>query len=543
MCADSVHSHSEANIEGTPDRVNQVWVWWLCACGAVFGLKIWLFSGVDLGKDEAAYWYWSQRLDASYALLPLSTLRIAELIVPHREIALRIPSALCGLISLGLMYKLCRLYELSTSTGLWTTASFASCHWIWHTTSYVHPDGFLVLCWLLTLVIAAQHLQRPSQPLVVACGAAAGLATLSKYHGALLAISVFAWFAISSPPSLRLRYLAGYAVPFLLLVSPLVYENWHTDFDPPFALGSLSRIAADDPVPMRLLLLVVTPMLFVSPALLWLLYIAMWRTFVHMRSALSGAASIPWRQAALAALPATAVIAWFGFFGLVLGQIKGNWILPAFLGVWPWAFRWTALRSGDRSRRAGRWLLAGVLVLGISQTGVIAASLKYPRIAGMLSSALGETINATYPRLVSQSDQLREPSVTWVDRVCEYSGWRPFAAGVDALLEDAAISARTPLVSTQYDLAFALAFYQTSRGRRSRASYTIGDPKFRHLSDFEFATEMGLHAPEILFAARAGLPIPPSLERRYGWRRELPPAFRSSSDCGSARYDLVLMRR
>jgi hypothetical protein len=520
--------------------VKQLWPW-LLVCG-VAALKIWLVGGVELGKDEAAYWYWSQRLDASYALLPLSAIHLAGLIVPDSEIALRIPSALCGLISLGLMYRLCRLYGLSPVTRLWATASFASCQWVWHTTSFLHPDGFLVLCWLLALVIAREHLERPSQPLAFICGAAAGLAALSKYHGVLLAAAMGLWFALSSPASMRLRYVTSYLVPLLILISPLAYENWLTEFHLPFALKSLSRIAADDPLPLRLLILIAAPTLFVSPALLWLLYAAMGRLVAATRSALSGSLPVPWRQVALVALPAAAVILWFGLFGLMRGQIKGNWILPAFLGLWPWAFDWSAFGGGNH-RRVGNRLAAVVVILGITQTGVVALSVKYPHLAAGLSTALGKNANSTYLGLVSQEDERREPSLSWVERVCEYSGWRDFAANMEAILEKEHVSTDTPLVSTQYDLTFAHAFYQPSARSLPRPSFTIDDPKFRRLSDFDFELSAGKSRPplEILFAARSGSALPHSLQRRYTWHREVASVVRSSPGCSSVSYDLVLM--
>ena len=71
------------NIKGRPYRVNAIDI---LALTAYTLLKCWLVYGVELGKDEAVYWYWSQHLDASYALLPFSLMALADALVPGDEL-------------------------------------------------------------------------------------------------------------------------------------------------------------------------------------------------------------------------------------------------------------------------------------------------------------------------------------------------------------------------------------------------------------------------------------------------------------------------
>ena len=54
------------------------------------GRELLLQGGVELGKDEAAYWYWSQHLDASYALVPFTFTAVAHALWPGAEWALRL---------------------------------------------------------------------------------------------------------------------------------------------------------------------------------------------------------------------------------------------------------------------------------------------------------------------------------------------------------------------------------------------------------------------------------------------------------------------
>ena len=423
----------EANIAGTPGTVKPLWVfgsrWVWTSLLASALLRMWLVSGVELGRDETAYWHWSQHLDATYALLPLSAVRVAHLLYPGSELALRLPFVFAGVISTLLMYRLCRLYCLEPARSLWAAAAFATSHWIWHTTSFIHPDGFLVLTWLLAILLARIHLDRPSPAHCFAALAAAGLASLSKYRGILLALSLLLWLALTSPRSARRRDVLMFALPFALIISPLIYANWTTGFQVPGALRSLSHIAAGSSLAQRALLFVASPLFFASPPLLWLLYKGFCRLVPTMRQFPSFlfAGSRPRPDVLLALIPAVCVLAWFGLFALSRGQIKGNWILPAFLGLWPCAFGWYHFRgTSNQSARMSAWLLAFVVSLGTIQTAIVGLSLKYPAALSRIADSVGGGLNATYTGLVSQRDRLREPSRSWMERACEYSGWRNF---------------------------------------------------------------------------------------------------------------------
>ncbi len=119
-------------------------------------LRLWLIADVELGKDEAVYWYWEQHLDASYALLPFAILKVAHAVGPQQEWFLRLPSILLGTVSTRLLFRLCRLQDRDERRSLWAAAAFALSHRIWHTSSYLHPDGFIFPCWLSALYLACR---------------------------------------------------------------------------------------------------------------------------------------------------------------------------------------------------------------------------------------------------------------------------------------------------------------------------------------------------------------------------------------------------
>ena len=64
----------------------------------------------------------------------------------------------------------------------------------------------------------------------------------------------------------------SFGAALVIFVSPLAYETFVSNFHLLSALGSLSRIAADSSLPVRVAMFAVAPLLFVSPVLLHLLY-------------------------------------------------------------------------------------------------------------------------------------------------------------------------------------------------------------------------------------------------------------------------------
>ncbi|MBM3277412.1 MAG: glycosyltransferase family 39 protein [Candidatus Handelsmanbacteria bacterium] len=496
---------------------------WLALLGVGTLFKLWLVAGVELGKDEAAYWFWGQHLDATYALLPFSVFKLAHFLYPGSEWFLRLGSVLCGVASAVLIYHLCRRHGLERSICLWATAAFATSHWIWHTSSYLHPDGFLVACWLLALWLARRSIGQPSPALYAGMGVAAGLAMLSKYSGAFLAAGLFFWLLATLPRTERARALLCYTLAGVLVAAPLLYAQLSTGFFLPTTLGTLSQIASQ-PI-WRLPLFLLDPLLFVSPLLLWLLYRAFARSLQQL-------CRKPSPELLLALLPALMVLIAFGFFALFRGQIKGNWILPAFLGLWPWAFERAKLPV-----RPTRFLTL-MLFVGLVHALPIGLALRYPALAQNLGEALaGEALDASYVHLVSAEDRQREPSYSWSERVGEYGGWQAMADDLEQVLAREGLPPSVPLLSSQYGIVFAMAYYN----RTGRPCFTVADPRFLFLTDFFQQSGSPLPA-EVLWVARAGSPLPHSLQRVFPRHQLLVSLPRTAPGCASMLYRIFLLQ-
>ncbi len=487
------------NIRGGPNSVNLL-------CLVLLGLKLWLVADVELGKDEAVYWYWGQHLDASYALLPLAVFKLAHALYPHQEWFLRLPSALLGALATAFVYWLCRMQGLAKQLALWAAAAFALSHWTWHTSSYLHPDGFLVPCWLLALCMARQAAVTNALRLYIYMGLAAGLAVLCKYSGAFLVGGLGLWIALDKQGRARWHLLAAFLLPAFAVAAPLTYTQFSTGFYLPQTLSTLSRIDYLGHPLSRLLFFAASPLFFLSPFLLFLLY--------------AGLVRAAKQRDLLALLPALCTIGAFLFFALGRGQIKGNWFLPGLLSLWPVAF----------AAQPRRWLLVAVVATGLLQSLAIGLGLKYPGIYSDLAARSG--LDKSYVGLVSEEDRGREPAYSWSERLCEYSGWRHFAADVEEVVPP------LPLLSTQYSIPFALAYY----GRAERGYYTVDDPRFRDLTDF-YGQRKRSYPAEVLFAVRTGGKVPESLHATYPRRELLAAIERRRAGCPSVSYQLFRLGR
>ena len=491
------------NIRGGPNSVNL-----LCfvLLGAYTLLKLRLIADVELGKDEAVYWYWGQHLDASYALLPLAVFKLAHSLYPHQEWFLRLPSVLLSALSTALVYWLCKMQGFAKQLALWAAAAFALSHWIWHTSSYLHPDGFLVPCWLLALCMARQAEATNALRPYVYTGLAAGLAVLCKYSGAFLVGGLGLWIAFDQRGKERWHRLAAFLLPAVAVAAPLSYAQFSTDFYLPQTLSTLSRIEDLSHPLSRLFFFAVSPLFFASPFLLFLLY--------------AGLVRAAKQRDLLVLLPALCTIGAFLFFALDRGQIKGNWLLPGLLSLWPVAF----------AVQPRRWLLVAVVATGLLQALAIGLGLKYPGLYGELAARSG--LDKSYVGLVSEEDRVREPSYSWSERLCEYGGWHRFAADAEEVLPP------LPLLSTQYSIPFALAYY----GRAEREYYTVDDPRFRDLTDF-YGQRKEAYPREVLFAVRTGGTVPESLSATYPRQELIAEIDRRRADCPSVSYQIFRLGR
>ena len=495
------------NITGPSERVNRGAL--LGAALILLAFKALLLAGVELGKDEAAYWYWARHhLDASYAFVLFAVIRVADTLQPGVDLFLRLPILIGGLGSAWLLHAACRRLSLAPEDRLIAVVTFVTSHWAWHTGSFLHPDGVLVPIWLLTLASAHRADRTETDRDWLLTGVLAGLTALCKYSGCVLAAGLLLALALRRQRGFRPLLLC--ALPCAVVASPLVLALWKLDFHLPFTLGSLSQVAADRSVLWRGGLFLLAPLLYLSPPLLLLLYAGVARAWT--RRAEDGVD--------LLLVPALSLMGTFAFFALVNGQVKGNWILPGFLGLWPLAFR------DLHRRRVHRLWWVALLVIGIGQAAIPATTLRWPGLAQALVASSPNSINATYPSIVSPTDLPREPTFSWTERVCEYHGWQEFSEELQDRLENQGIAVAR-VSSAEYGVGFGLGRYLPSQ-----PEVTItDDERFAHIADVD--------EKEIsVYVARSGSRLSP-----LAWHpqaRIIDRIDRSSDGCGAVSYEISM---
>lgn len=500
--------HGIGNITGPSERVNRIGL----AAGllALLLFKAWLLVDIELGKDEAAYWYWARHhLDASYAFGLLAMIRVADLVWPGVDLILRLPFIVGGLASAWFLHSACVRAGLEPRDRILAVAAFVTSHWAWHTGSFLHPDGVLVPVWLATLAMAQRADRSGLDRDWTLTGVLAGIAALSKYSGCVLAAGLVLALVLRRDRGVRPLFLC--AVPCAVVASPLLIALWELDFHLPFTLGSLSQVAADRHIIWRAGLFLLAPLLYVSPPLLVLLYAGVPRAWKRRTE----------DGVDLLVAPALSLLGTFAFFALYNGQVKGNWILPAFLGLWPFAFQ--ALHN--RRRRRLWW--AAILLVGAGQAAIPAATLRWPGLAQTLVASSPEMVDNTYPSIVSPTDLPREPTFSWTERVCEYHGWQEFGRLLEAHLQSERITAGA-VSSGEYGVAFGLGRYMPSA-----PDVTVTqDERFAHIADVA-------QAQATVYVTRAGSVLPPTVSR--GQAGTVARLERNHGGCGPVLYDVFLL--
>lgn len=357
-----------------------------------------------VGRDEAAYHWWSHHPEPAYAPLLQLFLALADRLPLDPALALRIPNLLAGAAALVLFGRLVTLR--GESRPAWAVAALAATPWALYTGGLAHPDPFLV-CALLAFALA----DRAGHP------GAIGLATL----------------------------LAVAAKPSGLLVVPFALWRLHQlRGGPAWAVGVTAVALAAASMALFSPAMVVAILQFarVDAEAGWVA-----RVGVGLVSTLAlGGLVLPAAAArgfqprdTTRALGIGYVVA-FALAALATGQIKGNWILPGLLLLWP---------EGGLPRPR-LWTPAVVASAAVS-VGLVTV-MHRPDLAGALEARI-PGLDRTYPLQAGAREMQVSATTTWAERFREYGDLSPFA---DAVATDAARPGW--IVSDDYGLATQLSF-------------------------------------------------------------------------------------
>lgn len=404
---------------------------WVPVAAASLLVRLPLFFLPGAGRDEAAYVYWAFHPEPAYAPLLQVLVRFAALLPIDPVQAMRIPVMLGGVAVLYIFDRFLAARGAGYGFRLFSLAVLAAAPWQVYAGAVLHPDT-LLLAALLALSLA---LYRRRFAWAVAAAAAAFWA---KPTG-LLALPVLL-FVLWRDPGLTRRLAVAYSGAALALVAPAAL------FITPelvAAISEFSRIPAAVPLGRALLAQALAVLFLGGPLLLLLPAGTVRATVRHGWRPL-------WRDPAgqTASLLAMALLGAFALAALFNTQLKGNWILPAMVLLWP-------ARPGRLSRPLAFAGLGWTLLTAL----LLSTAMARPDLVARFETGL-PGLQGTYGLHAGAREARVSATGTWSQRLREYQGLEPFAGAVRAAWGGAVRAVHPPawIVSDDYGLAAQLHF-------------------------------------------------------------------------------------
>ncbi len=270
------------------------------------------------GRDEAIYYYWAFNPEPAYSPLMQLCIRLfAELPIP-KLIAIRLLSLLIGILILLLFDTLLRRRGLTNRARYMALTILAFTPWQTYVGGILHPDNFL-LASLLGFLLAVSYRNYLWMTLAVAA------AFWAKLSGILLAPTFF--FMCLFNKRLRCNRCWQYPLLYLVLTLPVFVS-----LQPELLQGiaEFGRVVRGQPI-WESLLLQLGGILFLAP--FGLPFAAYQGLKERLASGETPADADPEQMATLL-VAGTILLAFTGAI-LTTGQVKGNWILPALVILWP----------------------------------------------------------------------------------------------------------------------------------------------------------------------------------------------------------------
>jgi len=201
---------------------------------AVFAWKLlYVFiSPLQLVGDEAYYWDWSRRLDWGYLSKPplIAWINAASTrLFGVSDAAVRIPAALCGLVSMWAVGALTRrLYGARAAfwaMGVWFALPLSAGSGLVMTI-----DAPLISLWALALLCTWRALEEPGPRWWIATALLVGIGLLAKQLMAVFFVILFAFLILSREDRRQLKTPWPYLVivlPALMFVPVLMWNAEH----------------------------------------------------------------------------------------------------------------------------------------------------------------------------------------------------------------------------------------------------------------------------------------------------------------------------
>jgi 4-amino-4-deoxy-L-arabinose transferase-like glycosyltransferase len=479
--------------------------------------RLQLAAALSLSKDELCYWYWSRDLDASFALLPFASIRLACGALGDTALAVRLPFVLAASGAAVFLAAFTGALRLHPWVAAAAVALFAGTAWLHYVGSLAHPDAFLALFWMAALWALARSARAASRregAWILAGAVLAGAAALSKYTGFLLWP---AWLLASLAAGRGRRpawpWLLAGTVVWLAAVSPALLAIAGEGAHWARATFHLSDLSRHIPAGARI------PALFAAPALALFTpgYVVYAVGLLHALARRRQPTSVWGWTGVVAALPVLTAAA--------RGSIKGNWILPSFWGTLP---RGAAFFLAGDVRRA---VLILLVAAGIASTAAMHLALLDPDRASEIGARLpySDALDQSYESTVSTQELRHAATRTWRERAYEFHVSRGAVDSVAA--RAAAFDSSAAVVTNLYEIAYAARFY-----RSAKTVHLVEDTRFSR-TDL-FLADDGFWPETAIYVTVPGGRLPEPFFLRYGYLEREEDLMVPVGRLGGRTYDV-----
>lgn len=433
-------------------KTGPVWAW-VSFAALLARLPLALLPGA--GRDEALYYYWAYHPEPAYAPLMQYLVHFFTTLPLPGLVTLRLTPLLAGVGVIFLWDSVLQICRVHRRARWFLGVVVALSPWQTYVGAILHPDNLL----LATVLGYVLFMLRGDHKIAAI---AAGLGIWVKPSGLLL-VPVALFNFLLNPGMIRRDAILN-SLLVLLVILPVA-----SAFNPHLvtAMAEFGKMDTAVSLPKGLLLQAAAIVLLGGPALV----LAAWRGFRFYSGQMQW--KFPWHLIALGITPGrlslSMALVFAGAFGgaaLLFGQVKGNWMLPAFvmLSSGSWQI------GNDRRLKSGATLSAVMSVLMV-------LVLSYPVILQNIETNFPE-LKSSYGLQAGRREARVSATASWSDRVKEYQSLHTFAAEVLAAWQKRA-GRDYPrwIVSDDYGLAAQLAFAWREKDVRL---LIINDELFSH---------------------------------------------------------------
>ncbi|MEL6824119.1 MAG: glycosyltransferase family 39 protein, partial [Calditrichota bacterium] len=402
------------------------------------------------GRDEATYAYWSQHPEAAYSPLLQLFVKIFSWIPLPEIFQLRLTSIIAGTLAILLCHRFLKYLQVEVASRIAAIAALGLSPWMTYTGSILHPDMLLLCCILAFLIMAFQQQ-------LIAASIFAGLAFWAKLSG--LVVLPAALFLLWKNREQSGITLVTSGLILVLLIGAILSQL------KPDLVMAIAEFGRMDPSIgfLKALLIQVGYILFLGGPAIVLGFIAgIWQ----YREITENYRQVTNLQR-YSALIVASVIAAFGLAMLVTQQVKGNWLLPGLLLLWP------AVKPK---------LFRPAILLSILSSVFIISIFAFPEVVKDLEKKV-PIFAASYSVQAGAREARVSPTRSWSERSGEYQNLSAFAT---AVAEKVDMQKTQWLMSDDYGLAAQLI---REWGRADMQMIIPGDRLF-YRSEQQFAKDV-----------------------------------------------------